>query len=206
MKVYIGIVCYVLLNFSGSDSFIIPDELPSILSVIYSNIPTFKKGTDSRIGWGFRLGDRADFQVMVELGPQLNTQPLANQGGSSTNKRSSLNNLANTLYAQRQQEKKENQVRKQEEEKKQQNTDAENWINTWSKKVSSQEENETEPLKPKPGIAIGEIDAKSVIPDDNTEDIKNKKFLTKTTVPKLAKTTNAKNVENEGPLDDVALD
>lgn len=32
------------LRFSGSYGLIIPDELPSLLSVIYSNIPTLMKG------------------------------------------------------------------------------------------------------------------------------------------------------------------
>ncbi|KAJ8926202.1 hypothetical protein NQ314_021458 [Rhamnusium bicolor] len=33
----------------GLNTFIIPDELPSILSVIYSNIPTIKKGCSTYI-------------------------------------------------------------------------------------------------------------------------------------------------------------
>lgn len=35
-------------------------------------------GTDSRIGLGFRLGEHADFQTIVELGPQKETQPIGN--------------------------------------------------------------------------------------------------------------------------------
>ncbi|KAK2583703.1 hypothetical protein KPH14_009625 [Odynerus spinipes] len=57
-------------------SLIIPEELPSILSLIYSNIPPIKKGTDSRLGVGFRLGDHADVQVLLELGPQTETDPI----------------------------------------------------------------------------------------------------------------------------------
>nr|CAD7430257.1 unnamed protein product [Timema monikensis] len=60
----------------GADSLIIPEELPSILSLIYANIPPIKKGTDSRVGVGFRLGPHADFQVLLELGPQKETLPL----------------------------------------------------------------------------------------------------------------------------------
>lgn len=56
--------------------FIIPEELPSLLSLLYSNIPPVKKGTDSRVGFGFKLGPHADFQVMLELGPQTNTAPI----------------------------------------------------------------------------------------------------------------------------------
>lgn len=43
-------------------------------------------GTDARYGVGFRLGEHADFQVMVELGPQKETQPIG-VAASSTNKR-----------------------------------------------------------------------------------------------------------------------
>lgn len=66
-------------------------------------------GTDSRLGWGFRLGDRADFQVLVELGPQQYTQPLGNQGDNANNKRNTIDTLADTLYAQRQEEKRQKQ-------------------------------------------------------------------------------------------------
>ncbi|XP_018394553.1 PREDICTED: uncharacterized protein LOC108773290, partial [Cyphomyrmex costatus] len=55
---------------------IIPEELPTILSLIYSNISPIKKGTDSRLGVGFRLGEHADFQIVVELGPQTETDPI----------------------------------------------------------------------------------------------------------------------------------
>ncbi|XKL65825.1 hypothetical protein PGB90_009245 [Kerria lacca] len=84
--------CFVLCTcfyIVGVRSFIvIPEELPSILSVLYSNIPPVKKGTDSRIGIGFRLGPNADFQVQFEIGPQTNTQPIgpnatANNGKAS---------------------------------------------------------------------------------------------------------------------------
>ncbi|XP_063220341.1 uncharacterized protein LOC134529809 [Bacillus rossius redtenbacheri] len=60
------------------NALVIPEELPSLLSLIYSNIPPIKKGTDSRIGLGFRLGPHADFQVVLELGPQRETEPLGN--------------------------------------------------------------------------------------------------------------------------------
>lgn len=33
-------------------------------------------GRDSRFGAGFRVGQNADFQVLVELGPQSETEPL----------------------------------------------------------------------------------------------------------------------------------
>ncbi|KAM3955515.1 uncharacterized protein ACR2FA_010585 [Aphomia sociella] len=69
----------------ASSSVIIPEELPSLLSVAYSNIPPIKKGTDSRVGFGFAFGNHADFQVVFELGPQTTTQNLTGQGFSSSN-------------------------------------------------------------------------------------------------------------------------
>ncbi|XP_050078211.1 uncharacterized protein LOC126565112 [Anopheles maculipalpis] len=66
-----------------TNAFIVPEELPSILSLVYSNIPQIKKGTDSRVGFGFRLGEHADFQIQLELGPQLNTRPIGAAAGSS---------------------------------------------------------------------------------------------------------------------------
>lgn len=41
-------------------------------------------GTDSRIGFGYRLGDHADIQVQFEIGPQKETKAI----GVSSNKRS----------------------------------------------------------------------------------------------------------------------
>ncbi|KAK1127743.1 hypothetical protein K0M31_003231 [Melipona bicolor] len=38
----------------------------------------FYERTDSRIGVGFRLGEHADFQILLELGPQTETEPLGN--------------------------------------------------------------------------------------------------------------------------------
>ncbi|XP_061387747.1 uncharacterized protein LOC133322807 [Musca vetustissima] len=78
----------LLAQCSPSSALVVPNELPSILSLVYSNIPPIKKGTDSRLGFGFRLGNHADFQVMVELGPQKETRPIGDQdSGSSFNKR-----------------------------------------------------------------------------------------------------------------------
>lgn len=67
---------YFFRLISVSHSFIVPQELPSILSLVYSNVPPIKKGTDSRVGFGFRLGEHADFQVQLELGPQKFTKPI----------------------------------------------------------------------------------------------------------------------------------
>ncbi|XP_075231576.1 uncharacterized protein LOC142330271 [Lycorma delicatula] len=55
---------------------LIPEELPSFLSLLYSIVPPVRVGKDSRFGAGFRVGPNADFQFLVELGPQTNTLPL----------------------------------------------------------------------------------------------------------------------------------
>ncbi|XP_058980882.1 uncharacterized protein LOC131803549 [Musca domestica] len=82
------VLAIFLAQCSSSTALVVPNELPSILSLVYSNIPPIKKGTDSRLGFGFRLGNHADFQVMVELGPQKETRPIGDQdSGSSFNKR-----------------------------------------------------------------------------------------------------------------------
>lgn len=39
-------------------------------------------GTDSRVGFGFRLGDHADFQVMYEIGPQIYTKKIGDQSSN----------------------------------------------------------------------------------------------------------------------------
>ncbi|XP_011057984.1 PREDICTED: uncharacterized protein LOC105148151 isoform X1 [Acromyrmex echinatior] len=36
----------------------------------------YQKRTDSRFGVGFRLGEHADFQILIELGPQTETDPI----------------------------------------------------------------------------------------------------------------------------------
>ncbi|XP_076618766.1 snustorr snarlik [Colletes latitarsis] len=71
-------ICVLLFLCDHAACLIVPEELPTILSLIYSNIPPIKKGTDSRLGVGFRLGQHADFQVLVELGPQTETDPIGN--------------------------------------------------------------------------------------------------------------------------------
>ncbi|XP_032686096.1 uncharacterized protein LOC116851122 [Odontomachus brunneus] len=73
----------LLVFYDHATGLIIPEELPTILSLIYSNIPPIKKGTDSRLGVGFRLGEHADLQILIELGPQTETDPI----GTANSKR-----------------------------------------------------------------------------------------------------------------------
>ncbi|XP_036329889.1 uncharacterized protein LOC118742029 [Rhagoletis pomonella] len=75
----------MLHQLPSAEPLVVPQELPSILSLIYSNIPPIKKGTDSRLGFGFRLGNHADFQVLLELGPQKNTRPIGENADSENN-------------------------------------------------------------------------------------------------------------------------
>ncbi|KAK6644958.1 hypothetical protein RUM43_001234 [Polyplax serrata] len=73
-----------------TECFIIPEEFPSLLSLVYSNIPPVKKGTDSRVGIGFKLGPHADFQVLLELGPQTRTDPLGSTTPDNSAKRETV--------------------------------------------------------------------------------------------------------------------
>ncbi|XP_026470860.1 uncharacterized protein LOC113375127 [Ctenocephalides felis] len=72
------------------------------------------KRTDSRLGVGFRLGEHADFQIMVELGPQTETRPIG--GGSATNKR----NVAPNSY----------RIKDSIS-----NTDGGKWLSNWSQQM-----------------------------------------------------------------------
>ncbi|KAL3272003.1 hypothetical protein HHI36_022471 [Cryptolaemus montrouzieri] len=143
-------------------------------------------GTDSRIGWGFRLGDRADFQVLVELGPQKYTQPLANEPNKVvSNKRNTLDDLASQLWAQRQEDKRQQQ---QQKESNQPPSEANSWIQSWSNGMKNKGPPQTIQTlqitedEVKPGLGIGEIDAKSVIPEDRKSDIRTS-YLTDKQIP-----------------------
>lgn len=70
--------------------------------------------------------------------------------------------------------------------------------------MPQKEEKEPQYLVPRPGIAIGEIDAKSVIPDDSDDSFKetSRNFATNTKSNKGIVAT----VSSEKPLDDVDLE
>ncbi|XP_017771881.1 PREDICTED: uncharacterized protein LOC108559205 isoform X2 [Nicrophorus vespilloides] len=190
-------VIFVYTIFTSKVSpFIVPDEVPSLLSLIYSNIPTIMKGTDSRLGWGFRLGDRADFQVLVELGPQKNTQKLGNQDDGGNRKRNVANNIVSNLYAQRQREKDHIS-----------NTDGGSFLQQWSQNMGSKKQpityEDEEPTRIE--LGIGEVDAKQVLPEDSVVNLAklydNRKTPTDVTTKKPATTTSYKDA-----LDNVDLD
>ncbi|KAJ6649221.1 hypothetical protein Bhyg_04455 [Pseudolycoriella hygida] len=110
-------------------AFIVPQEVPSLLSLVYSNIPPIKKGTDSRVGFGYRLGEHADFQVLFELGPQTNTKPIgsaASDDDSDTSKR----NVDQSDYV----------------FKNSPNPEGSEWLSNWSHDMKSQ----TKVVAPKP--------------------------------------------------------
>ncbi|XP_068082694.1 uncharacterized protein [Anabrus simplex] len=86
-----GCCAALLVTYVGA--LIIPQELPTILRVVYSRIPPFLKGTDSRLGWGFRFGPHADFQILLELGPQIYTQRLGPDATDSKRRRETTADL-----------------------------------------------------------------------------------------------------------------
>ncbi|KAL0858744.1 hypothetical protein ABMA27_011217 [Loxostege sticticalis] len=56
--------------------FVVPEDVPAGFATIYGFSPRLLKANDHRFGFGFRLGNQADFQVLYELGPQVYTKPL----------------------------------------------------------------------------------------------------------------------------------
>ncbi|EEB15425.1 conserved hypothetical protein [Pediculus humanus corporis] len=48
---------------------------------------------DTRLGYGFRLGPHADFQTLVEIGPQLNTNPISTNGTVAKRQSLGMNRL-----------------------------------------------------------------------------------------------------------------
>ncbi|XP_030383275.1 mediator of RNA polymerase II transcription subunit 13 [Scaptodrosophila lebanonensis] len=152
-KLYPGIASLLwllcLLQSQHATAFIVPQELPSLLSVVYSNIPPIKKGTDSRLGFGFRLGEHADFQVLVELGPQKNTRPIGepSKDDQSFNKRQVSNSDQRALLRQQLQQQQEQQMLTSTER------NAANWLETWSNGMKPQKH---KPQKAKPRQPVQE--------------------------------------------------
>uniref|UniRef100_A0A1B6LS30 Uncharacterized protein n=1 Tax=Graphocephala atropunctata TaxID=36148 RepID=A0A1B6LS30_9HEMI len=87
MKVFVCRAALLLPLLGLAASLFVPEELPTLLSFLYTNIPPIFKGTDSRVGVGFRVGPNADFQLQLELGPQTRTQPLGPDAEGSSKKR-----------------------------------------------------------------------------------------------------------------------
>ncbi|KPJ17336.1 hypothetical protein RR48_08522, partial [Papilio machaon] len=54
---------------------IAPEDVSAGLTVIYGFAPRLKLGNDHRVGFGFRFGNHADFQILYEFGPQTITTP-----------------------------------------------------------------------------------------------------------------------------------
>ncbi|XP_003700497.1 snustorr snarlik [Megachile rotundata] len=159
-KVVLLKLCILLLLYDHATSLIIPEELPTILSLIYSNIPPIKKGTDSRIGVGFRLGQHADFQVLLELGPQTETDPIGNAESKrrrdamlKSAMRGELGPLAQAVakyQMERKLQRELERLKKVEEKLKEVNTTENNdkksaaneWLTKWSKEAMKSSEDE----------------------------------------------------------------
>ncbi|XP_018367472.1 PREDICTED: uncharacterized protein LOC108763987 isoform X1 [Trachymyrmex cornetzi] len=91
VKTLVSQLLLLLVFYDHATSLIIPEELPTILSLIYSNISPIKKGTDSRFGVGFRLGEHADFQILIELGPQTETDPIGTSNDAKRRRDAMIN-------------------------------------------------------------------------------------------------------------------
>lgn len=55
-----------------------------------SHVGRCVSGIDTRFGWGFRLGQHVDYQSLVEIGPQTNTNPISSNGTAAVAKRQSI--------------------------------------------------------------------------------------------------------------------
>ncbi|XP_033303603.1 uncharacterized protein LOC117207451 [Bombus bifarius] len=157
-------LCILLFLCEHATCLVIPEELPTILSLIYSNIPPIKKGTDSRIGVGFRLGEHADFQMLFELGPQTETEPISNADSKrrrdamfSAAMRGELGSLAQAVakyQLERKLQKELDRLKKTEKKSNavatpandDKNTVASEWLTKWSKDMgkSSEDRSSTE--------------------------------------------------------------
>ncbi|XP_063989662.1 uncharacterized protein LOC135168947 [Diachasmimorpha longicaudata] len=161
MKSYFLPFAVLFLTSSGISGLIIPEELPTILSLVYSHIPPIRTGTDSRFGVGFRLGQHADFQALVELGPQIETQKI----GASDNKRrrqamldaavrgdmGPLSKSIAEFNIAKMKHKQEVTLKQVEEQK----DDPSDWLRKWSKEVGKKEANNG--LSPSPRSEIQQI-------------------------------------------------
>lgn len=159
MKRAISELLLLIVFYDHVTSLIIPEELPTILSLIYSNIPPIKKGTDSRLGVGFRLGEHADFQILIELGPQTETDQLGTSNDAKRRRdaafdaamKGELGPLAQAVakYQMERKIQKEMDKLKVMEEKikmtqvettKDQDTVSSNWLTKWRKEISQSPE------------------------------------------------------------------
>ncbi|KAF7987922.1 hypothetical protein HCN44_003785 [Aphidius gifuensis] len=140
MKIFnlLFIFGFILNNYINC--LIIPEEVPTILSLIYSNIPPIKKGTDSRVGVGFRLGEHADFQVMLELGPQKETEKF----GNTDTMKGELGTLAKNIAKYNIYKMKQTQVKSQDKHHQinDEKDTSNNWLIKWSKEMSSKNDDQ----------------------------------------------------------------
>ncbi|CAH0713018.1 unnamed protein product, partial [Brenthis ino] len=56
--------------------FVVPEDVAMGFTAYYGFAPRIVKGNDHRVGFGFRFGNHADFQILYEFGPQITTKPL----------------------------------------------------------------------------------------------------------------------------------
>ncbi|KAL6433594.1 hypothetical protein ACFW04_006585 [Cataglyphis niger] len=161
MKTAVMRILLLLIFYENATSLIIPEELPTILSLIYSNIAPIKKGTDSRLGVGFRLGEHADFQILIELGPQTETDEIGTSNDAKKRRdvmfdaamKGELGSLAQQIakYQMKRRIEKEmdkfkamdGKFKKNQTEKKQddENIVFNNWLTKWREEISQSSEN-----------------------------------------------------------------
>ncbi|XP_075988867.1 uncharacterized protein LOC142984885 [Anticarsia gemmatalis] len=76
-KLFIYVLIVILKCIATDGIFlVVPEDVPAGFAAIYGFAPPLHKGNDHRIGFGFRFGNHADFQILYEFGPQTVTKPL----------------------------------------------------------------------------------------------------------------------------------
>lgn len=119
-----------------------------------------KKGTDSRVGFGFRLGDHADFQVLLELGPQTNTKPIGPNTGDADNtfKRQVNGDEYNHIQ--------KDSIGKDNESKATQN-DASKWLKSWYKDTNNRKKEAAQETSTKIPKEMNSVKTMAMIPQSS---------------------------------------
>ncbi|XP_013143455.1 PREDICTED: uncharacterized protein LOC106107231 isoform X2 [Papilio polytes] len=74
----INVICVLMLlkcTCGAHLAKIAPEDVSAGLTVVYGFAPRLKLGNDHRVGFGFRFGNHADFQILYEFGPQTISTP-----------------------------------------------------------------------------------------------------------------------------------
>ncbi|XP_059616607.1 uncharacterized protein LOC132261699 [Phlebotomus argentipes] len=149
--VFLPFLGVLLLVSPSAGHFVVPEEFASLLGIVFSTIPQIRKGTDSRLGFGYRLGEHADFQVLVELGPQKFTKPIGGEDTTNTNSKRNVN----------------------PEDYRPPKKETNNWLMNWSQSAKNQELQPEDPEHPITAVLMGspKVPTKPLIPESSLKQL-----------------------------------